>query len=747
MRRSSNGCLYLSCAGLVLAAALAANGQYFNYSEDFNNVPAGTKPPGWSTLNKGDDVVGSPSVDPTLDPVVLDADTTGWANPVNYGVSWSGGKRLNLIHPGQNTKGRAAVAWYAGPATGYPMNLQASALRAEFDLSMRKGTSDAPADGGVFAIVPVTDLQADLQRIGGGGGGMAWAGLGGFAIEFDIWDNNDYYTGEGDGYSFTDPCVLDAQGRPISAHADTTNHIGLDVFLNLQDGRVVSLVTELDPPLNLEPGVMPRFIQTGDNNQPLHFTVYYNDPNEGGAGKVRVYVKVDPNTKASGETGTPISFGMDTGHPDGALVLEACVGAWPTAEAIFGFTGSTGGANCVYQVDNIKVKTAAIASGDPCPLTNLPAFDPSNPDTGDTRNPADNVPVVLTATKVADTATAALSQPGWDIQTYAALAGNLDGCKASIAYAEAHGLRVASVTGVPDINYDDNGGDGCGGNLPGYREFPGFPGRDHDDMDMLAKGWIAFPADNPNDPNDDYPRHYYLSVNSDDGFEVTIGGQYIASYRWGRGCGSGLNAGTYFDLQVPVAGVYPIQIVWFEGGGGAGIEFYRRFPTDSLLLIPSMQAVGANTGPYADQPKIYGLLNGKAASMDIASFVPVTLPTVDLSPTEKVAGTGTGEQVFTFKTVRGPNNYPWNNSDIGRIRDGSGDTTALRFLDALDGVAGGATGSVVNFRSPGSGDGRIPNGSVFPGIPDGADQFAFRAEGFAYFATPGCLPARHESGR
>lgn len=66
-----------------------------------------------------------------------------------------------------------------------------------------------------------------------------------------------------------------------------------------------------------------------------------------------------------------------------------------------------------------------------------------------------------------------------------------------------------------------------------------------------------------------------MIVNSDDGFRTTagnvrdifqaqLGGQFVG----GRGA-----ADTLFDIVVETAGVYPFRTIWYEGGGGANIEW------------------------------------------------------------------------------------------------------------------------------------------------------------------------------
>jgi len=686
--------LWFTCAAAAVWA-VPAWGQTFNYFEDFNSVAAGAKPPGWSTQNSTGNAA--------LDPVVLSADPGGWATPVDYNIAWSGGKRFNFIHPAQDAGGRAAVAWYSGaggPHTGtYPLALQTNKLKAVFDLSIRKGTSADPADGGVFAVQPVidaADLASAITRVGAGGGGMAWAGLTGFAIEFDIYSNG--ATNDPDG-------------------ADIANHIGLDVFLKWAGGdQLPSLKTNVDL---IGAGVMPRFVAVGDNNQPIHITVYYNDPDQGGMGVVRVYLKVDPDTYSG--SGTAISYGMDAPTVDGVLVLEACVGAWPTAGAIFGYTGSTGGANSVYQIDNLMVRTDA-ASGTACEPTGLPAFNPGadvNVDAGGA---------------VVSPSPADLTEPGWRVATYPTYSDNLDGAKSSLGLNAAFNiLAYGSATGEPDLNYNNSG---CDGNVAGGRAFPGLCGND-DYYAVVATGWIYFAPDDGSKP---YPRSYPLNLTSDDGYEIIMGtgvtNQLIKDFTGGRGCASDADAGSIFNLIVPAAGIYPIQILQFEMGGGAGMEFYRRSETNSLLLRPPATLIGTKDGGQTDQPKIFGLYKGQPAPNLMATYPTASLPSVaaTISPSQKISGTTSGQQAFNMKFVKC--RIP--NIGIGNAYEDDYRAVALGFLETLDNLVPGFTSTTVNFRENGQNETILPCGSVFPNQGNAVeDNFAVRAEGFATFPVAG----------
>lgn len=72
-----------------------------------------------------------------------------------------------------------------------------------------------------------------------------------------------------------------------------------------------------------------------------------------------------------------------------------------------------------------------------------------------------------------------------------------------------------------------------------------------------------------------------LGVNSDDGFLVTCGlnprERYdtnkvvvLGVFEGGRGVADSL-----FDVNVAQAGIYPIRLLWYQGGGGAGVEFFH----------------------------------------------------------------------------------------------------------------------------------------------------------------------------
>jgi hypothetical protein len=90
------------------------------------------------------------------------------------------------------------------------------------------------------------------------------------------------------------------------------------------------------------------------------------------------------------------------------------------------------------------------------------------------------------------------------------------------------------------------------------------------------------------------PGLYTMVVNSDDGFEVTTGIKSdnvadmkflsLGGYNGGRG-----SADTTFNFTVEQAGVYFFRLLWYEGGGGANVEWFTVNPDGSRALVGGEQ--------------------------------------------------------------------------------------------------------------------------------------------------------------
>ncbi|MDO8629433.1 MAG: hypothetical protein Q7R41_02975, partial [Phycisphaerales bacterium] len=77
-----------------------------------------------------------------------------------------------------------------------------------------------------------------------------------------------------------------------------------------------------------------------------------------------------------------------------------------------------------------------------------------------------------------------------------------------------------------------------------------------------------------------------MGINSDDGFRVTAAAGYEADPLVLGVCDGGKGSSDVpFSFVTPKAGLYPIRIVWFEGGGGANIEIFSYGANGEKILV------------------------------------------------------------------------------------------------------------------------------------------------------------------
>ncbi len=135
------------------------------------------------------------------------------------------------------------------------------------------------------------------------------------------------------------------------------------------------------------------------------------------------------------------------------------------------------------------------------------------------------------------------------------------------------------------INFDQNAGAvgvfrerGDGSLIDRADDFiPGIPGIDGstDNIGAEILTYIEFPE----------PGFYRMIFNSDDGFRVTLGhepsleGIELGVFNGGRGA-----ADTLFGFGVKKAGVYPVRAIWYEGGGGANLEWSTSDGNNRVLI-------------------------------------------------------------------------------------------------------------------------------------------------------------------
>jgi len=86
------------------------------------------------------------------------------------------------------------------------------------------------------------------------------------------------------------------------------------------------------------------------------------------------------------------------------------------------------------------------------------------------------------------------------------------------------------------------------------------------------------------------PGVYAMAVNSDDGFQVTAGTAnepkflVLGEFDAGRGA-----ADTVFYFNIQQAGVYFFRLLWFEGTGGASVEWFTIGADGSAALVGGTQ--------------------------------------------------------------------------------------------------------------------------------------------------------------
>jgi hypothetical protein len=105
------------------------------------------------------------------------------------------------------------------------------------------------------------------------------------------------------------------------------------------------------------------------------------------------------------------------------------------------------------------------------------------------------------------------------------------------------------------------------------------------------------------------PGYYMFNVNSDDGFVMTIGNPaeaftlplVVGEFSGGRGNGGGIADGTTYAFEVTQAGLYPVRLVWYEGGGGANVEFSARQFDPVTGALQSGNLINADGGITAYQ--------------------------------------------------------------------------------------------------------------------------------------------------
>jgi hypothetical protein len=176
------------------------------------------------------------------------------------------------------------------------------------------------------------------------------------------------------------------------------------------------------------------------------------------------------------------------------------------------------------------------------------------------------------------------------------------------------------------INWNQEAGIGgtgaTTGSFPNDDPIPGIPGDDATNLDNVAAEIVAY--------LDLKAGVHQLGVNSDDGFKATAGhrnprdpgGILLAQFDGGRGATDSL-----FYVQVEADGLYPVRLLWFEGGGGASVEFFSvHQATGQKILINDLSnpnAIRAYATPTVARP--FASVFPISGSVNVPGSAPITV--------------------------------------------------------------------------------------------------------------------------
>src|SRR6266540_55645 len=212
----------------------------------------------------------------------------------------------------------------------------------------------------------------------------------------------------------------------------------------------------------------------------------------------------------------------------------------------------------------------------------------------------------------------------------------------------------------------------------------------------------------------DLPAGYYtFGVNSDDGFKVSVApgiggdvlGLTLGSFNGGRG-----SSDTLFDVYVPTSGIYPVRLLWWEGGGGANCEFfYVDLSTGQKVLIndsPAVQHWATGNPGGASAVKAY---KGTATASVKRPYVSRVTPEAGKP---EAANTGNGAQSGQLFVFADADVSAWitdgtitvNPSSVSLIVNGTTYTGATK------------SGNVTTISRPGSVTSLLPGGSNYAAV-------------------------------
>jgi len=195
--------------------------------------------------------------------------------------------------------------------------------------------------------------------------------------------------------------------------------------------------------------------------------------------------------------------------------------------------------------------------------------------------------ITVPGTFTVPTASVDTTKPGFRLLTWQSSGEPNRVYWANEQIAGLHGPNAANLSGFNDGGYLDyqnylnfnitpssvtgGGEQGDFKTNNGYADvqFPGLPGTVGNGFDSSALEVLCF-------LKFAQPGLYEMGVNSDDGFAVTTGpspkdrfAPLLGQFDGGRGASD-----TRFSIVITNAGIYPFRLLWFNGGGGANMEWF-----------------------------------------------------------------------------------------------------------------------------------------------------------------------------
>jgi len=182
------------------------------------------------------------------------------------------------------------------------------------------------------------------------------------------------------------------------------------------------------------------------------------------------------------------------------------------------------------------------------------------------------------------------STPGFLMYVKQSAAGLANSTADRLAHLADDSENIADDWGSEDytwtlelINFDQDGnpqgefrdlGDGSSQDV--FDDFiPGIPGLEGgtDNITAMIDTVVRIPD----------AGFYTFGFNSDDGFLTTAGNDSADAVKLGEFNGGRGASTTAYQVYFEAAGDYPMQSLWYEGGGGANLEWFTIEPTKALL--------------------------------------------------------------------------------------------------------------------------------------------------------------------